>query len=60
LHGTLSGIAPNLTYTPSPGFDLEDSFSFVVNDGELDSAPAVVDLLIHRVVYAFYIPLISR
>ena len=32
-HGTLTGTAPNLTYTPAPGYEGEDRFSFTVNEG---------------------------
>ncbi len=32
IHGTLSGIAPNLTYTPSAGYFGPDSFQFTVTD----------------------------
>jgi hypothetical protein len=44
-HGTLIGTAPALTYTPATNYHGEDSFTFRVNDGELDSAEATV--LIH-------------
>jgi choice-of-anchor C domain-containing protein len=37
-HGTLSGTAPNLTYTPAPGYSGADTFTFKVNDGKQDSA----------------------
>jgi uncharacterized delta-60 repeat protein len=39
-HGTLSGTAPNLTYTPASNYSGEDSFTFKVNDGRADSASA--------------------
>ncbi len=45
-HGTLSGIAPNLTYTPAANYHGPDSFTFKVNDGALDSAPATVSLTV--------------
>jgi len=32
-NGTLSGAAPNLTYTPSPDFNGSDSFTFTANNG---------------------------
>ena len=38
-HGTLSGTAPNLTYTPAANYNGADSFTFKVNDGTVDSAP---------------------
>ena len=43
-HGTLSGTAPNLTYTPAANYNGADSFTFKVNDGLADSAPAAVDI----------------
>jgi hypothetical protein len=47
-NGTLSGTAPNLTYTPAAGFTGNDSFTFVVNDGTVDSAPATVSIGVHQ------------
>jgi VCBS repeat-containing protein len=44
--GTLSGTAPNLTYTPIPGFSGIDGFTFIVNDGTTDSAPATVTITV--------------
>ncbi len=44
LNGTLSGAAPNLIYTPDPGFVGPDSFLFVADDGLLFSASAVVQI----------------
>jgi gliding motility-associated-like protein len=32
-HGTLTGTAPNLTYTPDPNYYGTDSFAFYVDDG---------------------------
>jgi hypothetical protein len=49
VHGTLSGTEPNLTYTPSENFYGKDSFTFIVNDGQLDSSPAEIDLTIFPV-----------
>jgi len=43
-HGTVSGTAPNLTYTPSGTFTGADSFTFKVNDGVADSAAATVSI----------------
>jgi hypothetical protein len=39
-HGTLSGTAPNLTYTPDSSYLGDDSFTFIANDGDKDSAVA--------------------
>jgi len=44
--GTLSGTAPNLTYTPNLNENGSDSFTFRVNDGALDSAAATVSITI--------------
>ncbi len=45
-HGTLSGTAPNLTYTPAPNYNEPDSFTFKVNDGRLDSLSATVSITV--------------
>jgi Domain of unknown function (DUF1929)/Bacterial Ig domain/Kelch motif len=58
-HGTLTPPAaaacapgsPNrdtatVTYTPAPGYTGSDSFVYLTNDGELDSAPATVTLTV--------------
>ena len=47
VHGTLSGSGANRTYTPDPGYLGPDSFSYVANDGTLDSAAATVSLNVH-------------
>jgi hypothetical protein len=44
VKGVISGAAPNLIYTPNGNATGLDSFSFVANDGQLDSLPAVVNL----------------
>lgn len=48
-HGTLTGTAPDLTYTPDANFHGADSFTFAVNDGTVDSAEATVDLTVNSV-----------
>jgi hypothetical protein len=40
--GQVSGVPPDLSYTPNPDANGADSFSYVANDGTVDSAPAVV------------------
>lgn len=45
-HGTLSGVAPDLLYTPNPGWSGNDAFSFTVSDGTLTSAPATVAITV--------------
>ena len=43
-HGSLAGIAPNLTYTPGPDYSGSDSFRFRANDGQSHSAAAISSL----------------
>ena len=43
-HGTLSGTAPNLIYTPQAGYVGADSFTYQANDGYLDSNVTTVNL----------------
>jgi hypothetical protein len=45
-HGTLTGPAPNLTYTPALNYNGADSFTFKVNDGTVDSSPATVSITV--------------
>jgi hypothetical protein len=47
-HGTLSGTAPNLIYTSNTDYAGSDSFTYVANDGELDSIIATVDFDINN------------
>jgi hypothetical protein len=44
--GTLSGTAPNLTYTPKPDATGSDSFSFRASDGKASSNTASVSISI--------------
>ncbi len=44
IHGSLSGMVPNLTYTPEADFNGSDQFTFRVNDGLLDSVLAVISI----------------
>ena len=48
-HGTLSGTAPDLTYTPTANFNGPDSFTFTVNDGTVDSSASTVTITVSAV-----------
>lgn len=48
-HGTLSGTAPDLLYTPAPDFNGEDAFRFRVGDGRAFSAEATVSISVQSV-----------
>ncbi|WPJ95477.1 sulfatase-like hydrolase/transferase [Coraliomargarita algicola] len=41
-NGDLTGTAPELTYTPAPGFTGSDHFIFTTSDGETTSDPATI------------------
>ncbi|SED80322.1 choice-of-anchor L domain-containing protein [Jiangella alba] len=43
-NGTLSGEAPDLTYTPADGYTGDDAFTFTVSDGTATSEPATVTI----------------
>ena len=48
-NGTLSGIAPELTYTPELNFNGQDSFTFKANDGQADSNIATVSIKVNPI-----------
>jgi hypothetical protein len=48
-HGTLSGTAPNLTYTPAANYNGSDSLTFRANDGSVFGNTAVVSLAVSAV-----------
>ena len=45
-HGVLLGIPPALTYSPNTGYTGSDSFTFVANDGLVDSTVATVSITV--------------
>ncbi len=45
-NGTLSGTPPNVTYTPNTGFTGNDAFTFLANDGQLNSNTATVAITV--------------
>ena len=48
-NGTLTGTAPNLTYTPDANYNGPDSFTFKANDGLADSNTATVSITVTAV-----------
>ena len=47
-NGTLTGTPPNVTYKPKAKWSGEDRFTFVVNDGQVDSAEATVSVKVKK------------
>jgi hypothetical protein len=45
-HGSLSGTAPNVTYSPTPGYSGSDNFTFRTNDGHLNSDVVTVSITV--------------
>jgi uncharacterized delta-60 repeat protein len=48
-NGTLTLVAPNLTYMPAPNYNGPDSFTFKTNDGSADSNIATVSITVNAV-----------
>lgn len=46
-NGTLTGTAPDLTYTPDVGYVGPDRFTYTAFDGTTNSEPASVNLTVH-------------
>ena len=47
LNGVITGVAPDLTYTPNAGFTGADTLEFTVSDGVKTSEPARFDVLVN-------------
>jgi hypothetical protein len=47
LYGGLSGVSPDLTYTPMDNFAGLDSFLFTASNGVTESRPANVRIMVH-------------
>src|SRR5262249_3876231 len=56
-HGALTGVAPNLVYTPANNFSGLDSFTFKVNNRFAVSADATVSIIVRSVIGAGVTPL---
>ena len=48
-NGSLSGSAPDLTYTPEANYNGSDSFTFKASDGTADSNTATVSITVTAV-----------
>ncbi len=48
-NGTLSGTAPNVTYTPKANYNGPDSFTFKVFDSVLNTSPATISVTVTAV-----------
>ena len=48
-NGTITGTAPNLTYTPDEDFFGADSFEVIANDGTVDSLPGTIEFEIQAI-----------
>jgi len=55
-HGTISGTAPSLSYTPTADYFGADSFTFKVNDGTVDSEAATVSITVTDVAEPIPLP----
>ena len=45
-NGSLAGNGPNYTYKPDPNYNGTDSFTVVANDGQSNSRPATITLVV--------------
>ncbi len=59
-HGTLTGVAPDLVYTPGAGWAGTDTFTFKVNDGLSDSNIATVTITVNKSSWKIYLPLLFK
>ncbi len=48
-NGALSGTSPNLTYTPTAGYNGTDSFTFKASDGTNESNTATISITVYGV-----------
>ena len=56
--GSLTGTAPNLTYTPRDKLGGMDGFNFTISDGVDQSLPALVTVIVNYT--ELFLPFISR
>ncbi|MBI4302836.1 MAG: SBBP repeat-containing protein, partial [Chloroflexi bacterium] len=48
-HGSLSGMLPNVIYTPALNYNGSDNFTFKANDGKADSNIATISITVNAV-----------
>ena len=48
-HGSITGTAPNITYTPNANYNGPDAFSFTVKDTADESAPASINITVNPI-----------
>jgi hypothetical protein len=46
-NGNLTGTPPNVTYVPNFGYTGPDSFTFIANDGQTNSAPGAISITVN-------------
>jgi len=46
-NGSLSGTPPNVTYVPNFNYSGPDSFTFIANDGQTNSAPGTISITVN-------------
>ena len=60
-YGTVACEESLCTYTPNAGWSGTDFFTYIANDGELDSNEATVEITVHPLpVFRIYLPLILK
>ena len=62
-NGNLLGQFPNIAYQPNQGFIGADSFTFRVNDGTVDSPPAMVTIQVMETstqAFNLFLPILRR
>lgn len=59
-HGTVTGTAPNLLYTPANNFTGDDPITFQVSDGQATSNVATILIRVTDKPFALLLPLVRR
>jgi VCBS repeat-containing protein len=49
LHGTITGTAPNLTYTPDENYSGQDTVIYLANDGDSDSGTGTITIQVNPI-----------